>query len=212
MRAPRQPPQTPRRGQPRSLTERQSELLDQLKEMFLQDGFAETTLDELVGELRCSKMTLYSLAPSREQLVLTVLRRFFESAERQVHEAAGRARTAEEKIHAGLNAQTAAMAAMSSICFLDVREFATTNELYEAFSGSCADRLQQLLISLWGASGSAVGRASLLALVVRNTVTSICTGEVNARTGLAREDAIRHLATFLRDLLIQEAPTLRPIK
>ena len=50
------------------LTRRQAELLDQLEELFLAEGFARFTLDDLALRLHCSKSTLYALAGSKEQL------------------------------------------------------------------------------------------------------------------------------------------------
>ena len=59
------------------LTRRQTELLDQLEALFLAEGFAGFTLDDLAGRLHCSKSTLYALAGSKEQLAMRVVRHFF---------------------------------------------------------------------------------------------------------------------------------------
>src|SRR5919206_2511837 len=63
-----------------AMTRRQAELLDQLEALFLADGFARFTLDELAERLHCSKSTLYALAGSKEQLSLRVIRHFFRKA------------------------------------------------------------------------------------------------------------------------------------
>lgn len=62
------------RDRERQLTERQSQILDQLETMFDQ-GFAELTMAELAAGLNCSLRTLYSLAASRDELVLMVVDR-----------------------------------------------------------------------------------------------------------------------------------------
>jgi AcrR family transcriptional regulator len=54
------------------LTDRQRELLAQLGSLFA-DGFAELTMAEIAARLGCSLRTLYGVAPSRDELVLTVL-------------------------------------------------------------------------------------------------------------------------------------------
>lgn len=54
------------------LTDRQRELLDELGRIFA-GGFAEVTMAELASQLGCSLRTLYGLAPSRDELVLTVV-------------------------------------------------------------------------------------------------------------------------------------------
>ena len=40
-------------------------------------GFAKLTVADIARELRCSRRTLYELAPSRDDLVVRVIRRFF---------------------------------------------------------------------------------------------------------------------------------------
>ena len=64
----------------RRLTARQAQLLDQLEELFLAEGFAGFTLEDLAVRLHCSKTTLYALADSKEQLAVRVVRHFFRRA------------------------------------------------------------------------------------------------------------------------------------
>lgn len=54
------------------LTDRQREILRELGTLF-RDGFADLTMSELAARLGCSLRTLYGLAPSRDELVLTVV-------------------------------------------------------------------------------------------------------------------------------------------
>src|SRR3954467_11522516 len=62
------------------MTRRQAQLLDQLEDLFLADGFAGFTLDDLALRLHCSKSTLYALAGSKEQLAQRVIKHFFPTA------------------------------------------------------------------------------------------------------------------------------------
>lgn len=70
------------------LTLRQREILDELETLFGGDGFAQHSMADLAKQLRCSLKTLYSLAPTRDELVLMVvdrnLRRVGRSAARAV--------------------------------------------------------------------------------------------------------------------------------
>ena len=56
------------------LTGRQREVLDQLGALF-DDGFADLTMADIAASVGCSLRTLYDLAPSRDELVLTVIDR-----------------------------------------------------------------------------------------------------------------------------------------
>ena len=56
------------------LTGRQREVLDQMGTLF-DDGFADLTMADIAANVGCSLRTLYDLAPSRDELVLTVIDR-----------------------------------------------------------------------------------------------------------------------------------------
>ena len=56
------------------LTGRQREVLDGLGHLF-DNGFAELTMAGIAAHVGCSLSTLYDLAPSRDELVLTVIDR-----------------------------------------------------------------------------------------------------------------------------------------
>ena len=56
------------------LTDRQREVLDLLGTVF-DDGFVAPTMADLAARVGCSLRTLYDLAPSRDELVLTVIDR-----------------------------------------------------------------------------------------------------------------------------------------
>jgi AcrR family transcriptional regulator len=56
------------------LTGRQREILDQLGTLF-DDGFIDLTMADIAASVGCSLRTLYDLAPSRDELVLTVIDR-----------------------------------------------------------------------------------------------------------------------------------------
>lgn len=77
----------PRLGPPSSeLTDRARDLLDQIESIIVQEGFRRLTVDSLASRLKCSKSTLYDLAPNREELVLVVLDRRWRRTGRQLQE------------------------------------------------------------------------------------------------------------------------------
>ena len=60
--------------------ERRAELLGALEELLLTEGFTALTVDDMARRLHCSKATLYSVASSKEQLVITLTKHFFRQA------------------------------------------------------------------------------------------------------------------------------------
>jgi AcrR family transcriptional regulator len=61
------PPESERR-----LTPRQREILDELQDLAVEEGFAELTMAQLAARVNCSLRTLYELAPRKDELLLIV--------------------------------------------------------------------------------------------------------------------------------------------
>src|SRR6478752_7206322 len=127
------------------MTRRQAELLDQLEALFLADGFARFTLDDLALRLRCSKSTLYTLAQSKEQLAQRVIKHFFRKATDAVE---ARTVTVEDpglRVTAYLTAVAAALAPAGEAFHRDLDSFAPGREIYERNTGLAADRVRELI-------------------------------------------------------------------
>lgn len=74
-------------GRIEPLTPRQQRLLDALETIFLGEGFSDVTVAELARRLRCSRRSLYELAPSKEALFLRVLDRYLSRLREQGRQA-----------------------------------------------------------------------------------------------------------------------------
>jgi len=59
----------------RQLSARQLELLDELETQLVEGGLGELTIAQIAQRLGCSLRTLYTLAPSKDELLLTVVDR-----------------------------------------------------------------------------------------------------------------------------------------
>ena len=91
------------------LTTRQRQLVDELVDLFLAEGFARLTLDEVAARLGCSKRTLYALADSKEQLAVRAVRFFFKRSTDQVESAIARTRSPASKVTRYLEAVAEAL-------------------------------------------------------------------------------------------------------
>jgi AcrR family transcriptional regulator len=179
------------------MTRRQAELLDQLEAMFLAEGFARLTLDELAVRLRCSKSTLYALAESKERLAARVIRHFFRKATDAVE-----AQTVTEtdpalRVTAYLSAVARALAPAGPEFHRDLDAFAPGREVYERNTALAADRVRELI-----ADGVAQGRfrevhPALVADTVTTLMLRIGRGDTARATGLEDATAYRELAALL---------------
>lgn len=180
-----------------AMTRRQAELLDQLEALFLADGFARFTLDDLAVRLRCSKSTLYTLAGSKEQLALRVIRHFFRKATVAVEAGTFTVKDPALRVTAYLTAVAAALAPAGPAFHRDLDSFPPGREVYERNTALAADRVRELI-----ADGVAQGRfrevhPTLVADTVTMLMLRIGRGETARATGLDDATAYRELATLL---------------
>lgn len=126
-------------------SDRRSELLDRLEEVVLSQGFVGLTLDELAARLRCSKSTLYRLAPTKEQLVARVARDFFSRAAARIEFAVARATTPTQKLRVYLTGVGREMSRGSTTFHAQMAAHPMTSELYRRNSQIAGERVRQLI-------------------------------------------------------------------
>jgi len=100
------------RDRERRLTERQRQILDELGTLF-EGGFADLTMADLAAQLNCSLRTLYGLAPSRDELVLTVVDRNVRKVGRSAIAAIQRDMAPLDAVRAYLRAATVAVGTLT---------------------------------------------------------------------------------------------------
>jgi AcrR family transcriptional regulator len=176
---------------------RREELLDELVAVFLAEGFATFTLDELARRLRCSKSTLYGLAASKEQLVVAVVKRFFQRATTAVEQQAAAPDDHRERITAYLLAVAEQLQPASPAFFADLAAFAPAREIYQRNTSSAAARVQQLVSEGVTAGTVRPVHASFVGVAVASVMSAIHRGEVTATTGLDDAAAYRELADLV---------------
>jgi AcrR family transcriptional regulator len=187
---------------------RHEQLLSQLVEVLLTEGFAHLTLDDLAARLHCSKRTLYALADSKEQLVRAAVVHFFRTATSRVEAALAAPTEPAERLVAYLRAVAAELAPASAQFFDDVAAFPPAAEVYERNTRAAANRVQQLI-----REGVAVGAfrevdAAFAADVITSVMVRIQQRQVAASTGLDDAAAYEQLSgLLLRGLSKDRSPT-----
>jgi AcrR family transcriptional regulator len=182
---------------PGDRTARQAELFDALVAIFLGEGFSGLTLDQLADRLRCSKTTLYALAPSKEQLARAVVLHFFRSAAEGVERSLASVDGAAERVAAYLDAVAVALAPASSAFHRDLDRFPPARELYERNTALAARRVGELIADGVRAGAFREVHAAFVADTVAATMMRIGRGEIAASTGLDDASAYRELADLV---------------
>lgn len=178
-------------------TRRRTQLFDALVALFLDEGFAHLTLDDIAAKLRCSKSTLYTLADSKEQLVRLVTVHFFRNATDSVEHRVAGITGARAQITAYLSAVGSALDATSDQFMLDLDGFGPARDVYEKNTQVAARRVQEMI-----AAGVADGEfrdvhAAFAADLAATMMVRIQQRRVRTNTGLDDASAYRELAAIL---------------
>lgn len=171
---------------------RRAELVERLIEVFLDRGFAALSVAELAAVLRCSKSTLYAVAASREQIIVTVVRAFFRRATERVEAVVDASAAPRERVGAYLRAISAELAPASPAFFADLDAFAPAREIYKRNTLIAARRVQELVRE--AAPGA---DAAFVGAVAGQVMESIHRGEIKAQTGLDDSAAYAALASLI---------------
>lgn len=179
------------------LTVRQRQLVDELVDLFLADGFAHLTLDDLAARLGCSKRTLYALADSKEQLAIRTVRHFFRRATEQVEAAIARTRSPAARVTRYLEEVAEALRPAGPGFRRDLARNAATREVYEQNTLAAAARVRQLIDDGIAAGAFRNVSAVFVGEVVTATMRRITSGEIGQATGLDDARAYAELAKLV---------------
>jgi AcrR family transcriptional regulator len=178
-------------------TARQAELLDGLLTLVLAEGFAQFTLDDLAARMRCSKSTLYALAPSKAELVVTIVSYFFRGAAERIEQRIAGRHDARDLIASYLHGVTEELSGASATFIDDVAAFAPARAIYQRNSRAAADRIRGFILRGVDDGTFREVHAKLLAEMVGLMIEAIQTGVLGARTGVSDAEAFTALAELL---------------
>jgi AcrR family transcriptional regulator len=174
------------------MSARTAVLRDAIVEIILAEGFLGVQMSDLAARLNCSKSTLYAIAPSKEQLLVAVVRTFFRRATERVEQAVDPEAPAIERIGAYLNAVAVELAPASPAFFADLERFTPAGDIYRQNTQIAAARIQDLVLE--AAPGI---DPKFLGVVVRLMMESIHRGDISRATGLDDSAAYRALAELI---------------
>jgi AcrR family transcriptional regulator len=182
---------------PRFGTRRRGELFDALLSLFLAEGFAHLTLDDIAARLRCSKSTLYTLTDSKEQLVRAATVHFFRRATEDVEQQVAQVAGARAQLTAYLSAVGTALDAASDQFMTDLDAFTPARDVYEQNTRMAARRVQEIICA-----GVATGEfrdvnAGFAADMAATMMVRVQQRTVRTATGLDDASAYRELAAIL---------------
>lgn len=189
--------------------ERRDEMLQRLEDLFLTEGFAELTVDDIAARLQCSKSTLYAVASSKEQLVVATMKHFFRQAADRIEGRTAEVEDPRERIAAYLASIGEEMRRMSRECYEDVISFEGTEGIYRLNTRAASRRVRELIQDGVQAGAFRPIHAEYVAESVALLIEGIMDGRLLDRTGLSSGDAYSELSTLVLNVLESGVPIAR---
>ena len=172
-------------------------LLDALEDIFQQQGFRRVTVGELAKELRCSRRTLYELAPSKEDLFIRVFDRWMARVRRLGDDAVSTATTPEAAIGAFLHPGVTETRKMSADFMQDVASLPAAQEMWEAHQFARIEGLRRLIEDGMKSNHFKGYNSRLVAEVMMGSVRHLRNPAVLAATGLSLSEALSELYSLV---------------
>lgn len=181
---------------------RQEQILDQLVGVFLAEGFAGFSVEDLAVRLKCSKSTLYGLAPSKEQLFTLVVRAFFRRATEHVEAAVAAESDPVRRIATYLGAIAAELAPATTAFYADLDALRPTREIYARNTTLAGARVQRLVAQ--AAPGGDAASAAFLGAAAAAVMESIQQGRLRSLSGPGGLDGMDDASAYrsLADLIV----------
>jgi AcrR family transcriptional regulator len=173
------------------------QLLDELIELFLAEGFLEFGIGELAARLRCSRSTIYQVAESKEQVVLAAVRGFFRRAAERIEAKVAAEPEPGARLAVYLTAVAEELAPASERFYADLQAYAPAASIYEENTRLAARRVQDLVTAGVEAGSLRPVEASFIGAAVAQVMTAIQGGRIAAASGLADAAAYRALADLV---------------
>lgn len=176
---------------------RREELIRQVEDVLLASGFTRLTMDDLARRVGCSKATLYSLAATKEELVIRVTRRFFARAAQEIEASVAAEPDTRQRIATYLVGVGTAMRRQSQDFYFDMVGYGPTAEIYQYNSDTAARRVRQLIEDGVRQGVFRPFDGAFAAQLVALAIDAVQSGALLRATGLTAGDAFAELGDLL---------------
>lgn len=195
--------------------EKKERMLDELESIFLKHGFRKITVEYLAGELRCSRRSLYELAPNKEALFLMVFDRYLSRLRTEGDENVKGVAPTEAFVGYLLPAVNAARK-LSDALMNDMMAYEPARELWEKHRDTRMHGLKKLIDHCVDEGIFRRTHSQLVAEVFAASLQLICTPKFLSNTKLSYSEAVSELYQLLLNGLRdtnppEEAETLQQV-
>jgi AcrR family transcriptional regulator len=184
---------------------RTEDLLAQLEQIFVREGFRRVTIGELARRLRCSRRSLYEQAPSKNDLFVLVLDRILRRIDATGRAAAAATSSFEERITAFIEPGIAELAGASPVFFADIATLPAARSRLAAHQENRKLQLENLLAGGMRARAFRKVHPSIAARAMVAAYRAVTDATFLAGMDVSSSEATREVETlFLHGILHPE--------
>jgi AcrR family transcriptional regulator len=183
-------------------TQRQVSLLDDLEALFRSEGFRHLTIGDMAMRTRSSRRTLYSLADSKEELVLVVVDRFYNRMGKDARSRAASASDVRDKIEAFLSASVDRNADISPAFLQDVEEYLPTRHLYDRHQALAVSALEDMIRISMDTGELRGGSPALIAEILDAVIKRLRDPAVLTKIGASKSEVMKAFGQFCREGIV----------
>ncbi len=186
-------------------SKRRGQILDQLEAIFLEGGFRTLTVGSLAGRLRCSRSTLYALAPTKEELFLRVQDRILRRIGREARDRAYSCQDAGDRVEAFLEGTISSLRPIGTTFLDDVFSYTPARQLFDQHQRGAMRTLRELIEAGIEAGAFKGIHPAVAAAALDAAVGRIRDPQFLRETGLTPSEAFDQVSQLLRHGLVRQA-------
>jgi AcrR family transcriptional regulator len=173
-----------------------------LEELFLEEGFTHLTIGDMVARLRCSRRTIYSVAPSREELILIVIDRLLNRMGVEANAIAAAHEDPGDAIEAYLGTGVTTLSRATPMFNQDIESYLPTRHLYDRHLNIALKVLGNLVEAGIAKGAFRPLHPALVAEILASMVDTIRRPEVLIRAEVSHSQALAEMSTLIRHGLV----------
>ncbi len=177
---------------------RERELLDQIEDIILAEGFEHLRVGGLASRLHCSRTTLYLLAPSKDELVLRVISRWADAGVADAEAEAVAGESALDKVLVYIDAVRGRLDEASPEFWRDLDAREAARHMWDDICARAAEFVREYLEEGIGDGSIRPLNTAYVATVIWLAARATRDTELLDRAGLTSSGVMEELGRFLR--------------
>jgi AcrR family transcriptional regulator len=176
---------------------RSHELLGKIESLILAEGFSQLRIGALAAHLRCSRSTLYKLAPSKDELIALVFQRYLDGALAEAKAEAEPIADQAERITRFLDVIGRWQAKGSDTFWRDVRDHPEASEVLSEMRAQGYRTIQGYLDEGIAAGRFRPANTAFIGYIIWHDYRTARDSDIVRRFGLTSAEAVREVGRLI---------------